>query len=370
MPNRIITLLYLIPILTWPATAAAHISSLEQHGHQEREFYTTISVGRDRIDLLYTLPRTELPADTATPEAVLPLIEAAFTITTDSAPCTLLRITASTYSGINAFQYELNFDCGKSPSLLHIHYRAPVDDAWHVTPVEIWLGNELSLTELGWRNSDLTIPLTQLASEHNLTLPAQPAPLTGKAPVAADYFVLGFRHVLTGYDHMAFLLGLLIVVHSLRSLILFVTSFTIAHSITLALSATGLLTLQVGFTEAAIAATIIYIGAENLYVLLRKQKASPGLSRRWITTFAFGLIHGFGFSFLLREIGLPNDEFITALLLFNLGVEAAQICAVVIPFLIAHHFLRRLRYWHLLATALSTGILLVGCWWLFERTLL
>ena len=370
MPNRIATPLYLILVLMWPATVMAHISSLEQHGHQTGEFYTAISIGRDRTDLLYTVPRAELSADAVTPEALLPLIETAFAITNDNAPCSLSRIAGTTYSAIDAFQYELSFSCGEPPSLLTIHYRAPVEYAWHITPVEVRVGDELSLSELGWRNTTLTIPLAQLVSEHNLMVPAQPAPLAGKAPVATDYFVLGFQHVLTGYDHMAFLLGLLIVVYSLRALILFVTSFTIAHSITLGLSATGILTLQVGFTEAAIAVTIIYIGAENLYVLLRKDEASPGLSRRWITTFVFGLIHGFGFSFLLREIGLPQDEFITALLLFNLGVEAAQICAVVIPFFIAHHFLRQLRHWHLVATALSTGILLVGCWWLIERTLL
>jgi hydrogenase/urease accessory protein HupE len=128
---------------------------------------------------------------------------------------------------------------------------------------------------------------------------------------------LGVEHILTGYDHLVFLLGLIIVGGSLRSLVGVVSAFTLAHSITLALAATGVFAPSPRLVEPAIALSIAYVGVENLFV--------KDASRRWRITFPFGLIHGFGFAGALREIGLPHAQVPVALVSFNLGVEIGQL---------------------------------------------
>ena len=152
----------------------------------------------------------------------------------------------------------------------------------------------------------------------------------GAAPAAAwstawSMVKLGVEHILTGYDHLIFLLGLIIVGGSLRSLVAVVSAFTLAHSITLALAATGVLAPSPRFVEPAIALSIAYVGIENLFV--------KDASRRWRITFPFGLIHGFGFAGALREIGLPHAQVPVALVSFNLGVELGQlgVLAIALP---------------------------------------
>jgi hypothetical protein len=139
----------------------------------------------------------------------------------------------------------------------------------------------------------------------------------------------GFFHILDGIDHLLFLLCLVIPFRRARSLLVIVTSFTVAHSITLIASAYGLAP-DVGWfpplVETLIAASIVYMALENI--------VAPGLRRRWIITFAFGLIHGFGFSFALREtLQFAGSHLITSLLAFNVGVEIGQIVvlAAMIP---------------------------------------
>ena len=140
---------------------------------------------------------------------------------------------------------------------------------------------------------------------------------------------LGVEHILTGYDHLVFLLGLILVGGSLRSLVGVVSAFTIAHSITLALAATGVLAPSPRFIEPLIALSIAYVGVENLFV--------KDASRRWRITFPFGLIHGFGFAGALREIGLPAGQVPVALVSFNLGVELGQlgVLALALPMVLA-----------------------------------
>ena len=141
------------------------------------------------------------------------------------------------------------------------------------------------------------------------------------------FFLLGVGHILTGYDHLAFLLALLLAGGRLRSVAKIVTSFTAAHSVTLALATLNVVNLPPSIAEPMIAASIVYVGLENV---LR-----PGARRRWLLTFAFGLIHGFGFATALRELGLgaPGTGAAVPLLSFNLGVECGQlsVVAVVLP---------------------------------------
>ena len=120
------------------------------------------------------------------------------------------------------------------------------------------------------------------------------------APDFWSFLRLGIEHIWTGYDHLLFLAGLLIVCSRVRTIIGIVTSFTVAHSITLGLAATDTFNLPGRLVEPLIAATILYVGAENL---IRRGTEPSG---RWIIAFAFGLVHGFGFASALRELNLPR----------------------------------------------------------------
>ena len=140
---------------------------------------------------------------------------------------------------------------------------------------------------------------------------------------------LGIEHILTGADHLVFLLGLILVGGSLRSLIGVVSAFTLAHSITLALAAFSIFAPSPRLVEPAIALSIAYVGIENLFV--------TDASKRWRITFPFGLIHGFGFAGALREIALPRAQVPIALVSFNLGVELGQLAvlSIALPLVLA-----------------------------------
>lgn len=174
-------------------------------------------------------------------------------------------------------------------------------------------------------------------------------------------FKLGVEHILTGADHLVFLLGLVLVGGTLRSLFGVVTAFTVAHSISLASAALGWWAPSPRIIEPAIALSIAYVGIENFFV--------RDASKRWRLTFLFGLVHGFGFAGGLMEVGLARAKIPSALLSFNLGVEVGQLAvlAVVLP------LLWRARRWAWFqrrgVVALNVAITLAGLGWFVERTL-
>ena len=142
----------------------------------------------------------------------------------------------------------------------------------------------------------------------------------GRGEIASAYLVLGVEHILTGFDHLLFVLALLFLVGFRRQLLVTITAFTAAHSLTLASSALGWLTLRSAPVEASIALSIMLVAGEAL-------GARQTLSRRWpaLIAFAFGLVHGLGFAGALQEIGLPATHLWVALLSFNGGVEIGQL---------------------------------------------
>ncbi len=158
----------------------------------------------------------------------------------------------------------------------------------------------------------------------------------GSGEIATAYLVLGVEHILSGIDHLMFVLGLLFLVGFNRRLVLTITAFTLAHSLTLGLSALGWLTLRPPPVEATIALSIMLVAAEALH-------DRPTLTRRWPAAVAlvFGLVHGLGFAGALREFGLPENHLLIALLTFNLGVEAGQLLVVAASFAL-YATLRRL----------------------------
>jgi hypothetical protein len=145
------------------------------------------------------------------------------------------------------------------------------------------------------------------------------------------FLALGVEHIFTGYDHLAFLVGLLLLGGTLRALVKVVTSFTVAHSITLALATLRGLAPPARLVEPLIAATIVFVAAENLWALRSgagEEAAHAAARRRWLVTFAFGLVHGFGFASVLRDLGLPRDALAASLVAFNVGVEVGQVAVL------------------------------------------
>ncbi|HEX4383134.1 MAG TPA: HupE/UreJ family protein [Myxococcales bacterium] len=183
--------------------------------------------------------------------------------------------------------------------------------------------------------------------------------------VKAEFFRflrLGIEHIFTGYDHICFLIGLLLLGGSLRRLIGIVTAFTVAHSITLALAALNLLSPSPRIVEPLIAASIVFVGLEDLWAL-RAARAESALRHRWMITFAFGLVHGFGFASVLRELQLPRAVLATGLVSFNLGVETGQICIVIV----ALPLLRKLRTFKSFAPIAACCVAALGAFWLMQR---
>ena len=173
---------------------------------------------------------------------------------------------------------------------------------------------------------------------------------------------LGVEHILTGWDHLLFLLGLLLRGGGWLSLVKIITAFTIAHSVTLALAVLDIVTLPDRLVEAVIALSIAFVAAENIFM-------RPVVARRWVVSFVFGLVHGFGFSSALRELGLRTQGLLLALFGFNLGVEIGQglVVAVALP---ALYLLRGTPWEPSVIKSSSLAILLFGLVLFVERAFL
>ncbi|MES1161646.1 MAG: HupE/UreJ family protein, partial [Rhizobacter sp.] len=183
----------------------------------------------------------------------------------------------------------------------------------------------------------------------------------GIGEIARAYLLLGVEHILTGIDHLLFVIGLLFLVGFNRRLLWTITAFTAAHSLTLASSALGWLVLRPPPVEATIALSIVLVAAEALH---RRET----LARRWpaLVAFLFGLVHGLGFAGALKEIGLPDNHLLVALLTFNVGVEIGQLMTVGAAWLLW----RATARWPQLMTARTAalyGIGSVAAYWSWLR---
>lgn len=220
-----------------------------------------------------------------------------------------------------------------------------------------------ALTAVDGRNL-ATIRVGDVLVEHVFT-PADQEVVVGEASggfwaAFRRFFALGVEHIATGYDHILFLLALLVVGGGLRSLVAVVTAFTVAHSVTLSLAVLDVVELPPRLVESAIALSIAWVALENL--LLDRTRG------RWRITFAFGLMHGFGFASILREMHLPRQGLIASLLAFNLGVEAGQLAVVLmtLPLIAA---IERSAHRRSVIAVISAAILVMALWWFGERAL-
>jgi hydrogenase/urease accessory protein HupE len=180
--------------------------------------------------------------------------------------------------------------------------------------------------------------------------------------VVKQYLILGFTHILPkGLDHILFVLGLFLLATTIRPLLAQVTAFTVAHSITLALTMYGVVSLPSRIVEPAIALSIAYVAVEN--VISTKLRAS-----RVAIVFCFGLLHGMGFAGVLRELGLPRREFVPALVAFNAGVEMGQLTVIGIAFLaVALWWRQRSWYRGRVVVPASLAIAAMGLFWTVQR---
>ena len=201
------------------------------------------------------------------------------------------------------------------------------------------------------------------------TVWSRPIDLTGQFvpptrwQVAGQYLGLGFTHILPkGLDHILFVLGLFLLTTRMTPLLWQVTAFTVAHSITLGLSIYGVVALPPAVVEPLIALSIAYVAVENLIT----RQLHPW---RVLVVFLFGLLHGLGFAGVLRELGLPRREFLTALVAFNVGVECGQLAVIGVAALALWPLMRHAWYRRGVVVPASVVIALVGAYWTVTRVL-
>jgi hydrogenase/urease accessory protein HupE len=191
-----------------------------------------------------------------------------------------------------------------------------------------------AIVRITWRNGERQV-VTLTSAQPRVQLFGGAADGRGGGEIAVAYGLLGVEHILTGLDHLLFVISLLLLVGFERRLVATITAFTLAHSLTLAASAMGLLVLRAPPVEATIALSIVLVSAEAL-------RSRDTLTRRWpaLVAFVFGLVHGLGFAGALKEIGLPEQHASIALLTFNLGVEAGQLAVVGLAWVASRVLLR------------------------------
>jgi len=194
----------------------------------------------------------------------------------------------------------------------------------------------IEFSNLGGARIDVLVRLERADGSVQLgrVLPFEPRFLVTSSPgafeVVQTYTMLGIEHILTGLDHLLFVLALVILVKGVRRLIATVTAFTVAHSLTLVAATLGWVHVPGPPVEAAIALSIVFVAAE----IVHGRQGMSGLTERfpWIVAFTFGLLHGFGFASALSEVGLPQSAIPVALLFFNVGVEIGQLLFIALVF--------------------------------------
>ncbi len=239
-------------------------------------------------------------------------------------------------------------------SIQPIHGKSIMIDGLSKTMIDVLINIEL---ENGEQYSHI-----MKADEPFFTIPTEPS----SWDVIQTYLVLGIDHILLGIDHLLFVLALVFVTRGKWKIIKTVTSFTLAHSITLSLAALDLVRIPIPPVEAIIALSIVFLARE---ILLHKECHDSLTYRQpWIVAFAFGLLHGFGFASALSETGLPQTAIPLALAFFNIGVEIGQVVFVLA--ILLGEYLIQLPQWSIPVWLKKSPIYLIGgmsFYWLVDR---
>jgi len=267
--------------------------------------------------------------------AVRPSIDYAVsgTATATSSPAAVIRLLGAIPRGARQFVWTYSWTFAT--------YSLTVSDAAGSTQKTEWLegGQTSTPSSLAFRN-----------------------PPINRAAIGLRYLELGFTHIVpNGFDHMLFVLGIFLLSRRLRQVLSQVSAFTIAHSITLALSVYGVVSVSPKVVEPLIAVSIAYVAVENIFI--------PELKPwRLALVFTFGLLHGMGFAGALKELGLPRSEFMLALATFNVGVEAGQLAVISAAFLLVGWYCGS-RHWYrqLVVMPASAVIACTAVYWTIQR---
>jgi hydrogenase/urease accessory protein HupE len=248
---------------------------------------------------------------------------------------------------------------------------------WEVNSPLPLIGQSLAIEGLDQTITDVFVQVSFRDGRHldAVIKPDQPRLLLviaqkAQPPAVMTYLQLGIDHIATGFDHLLFVLGLLLLVGLNRQIIKAVSAFTIAHSLTLTAAALGLVNVPTDVIEALVALSIVFVAVE---LLARPDQAKTLLRRHpWLVAFVFGLLHGLAFAGALAQIGLPPRSALLSLLLFNIGVEIGQLAFIALA-VVMILILRRLRErlpWNLAPAARLTPAYGIGCFasfWFIER---
>jgi hypothetical protein len=345
-----------------PRAALAHAVGISTGEYTASGASVTADVTLARPELLSAIPRLDADGDGALTDAELArgsgtlsdVVVRGIAVRGDGAACAG-ALDSATLTEQDGVRVRAHYTCPAPVSALDVEL--PLLDALshghrHVATARV---GEASQEDLLYRGHD-TISVGATPSGSG----SQPARGASR-PGFLGFLALGVEHILTGYDHLVFLFGLILVGGRVRALVGVITAFTVAHSITLALAALDVWSPPSRLVEAAIALSIVYVGVENFFV--------TNAEGRWRITFPFGLVHGFGFASALREVSLSRAEIPVALVSFNLGVEAGQllVMAVLLPAVL---FLRKKKWLERRETqVLSALVAGLGAVWFVLRVL-
>jgi hydrogenase/urease accessory protein HupE len=234
-------------------------------------------------------------------------------------------------------------------------------------------GGTIRIAGLAETETDVLVRLSRLNGRTQVVrlTPDHPSFVVEAAPsrwrLAATYARLGCEHILLGVDHLLFVLGLLLIVPDRWMLVKTISSFTVAHSLTLAVATLGYASAPLPPLNAAIALSILFLGPE--IVRYRRGETSLTIRHPWVVAFAFGLLHGFGFASGLSATGLPQGEIPIALLFFNVGVEVGQLGFVVLILLLERSFrVLEISWPRLVEWVPAYAVGSLGAFWTIQRT--
>lgn len=345
----------LIVVLGWPAAAV--------HAHPSPFSYLDLRLGQGQlegelvvhvIDLAHEL-NVDPPAKLLAPElleskrgAVLDLLRSRLSLAADGQSLNLELLGMEPLLEREAIGLRLRFHTGAATGSLKIQCALFPYDPQHQSFLNIYESGNLTHQEI-------------LDKDH-ATFDYFTGGRQGVLAVVKKFLLSGVYHIFIGPDHILFIVGLLLMGGKLSRLLVIVTAFTIAHSITLSLAALDVVSVPARLIEPAIALSIVYVGIDNLMV-----GKSGWDARAWIAFF-FGLIHGFGFAGVLKEFGLPRQALGWSLFSFNFGVEIGQICIVAIVASMLAALRNRDQTWGArVAVAGSVVVILAGSYWFIQR---
>ena len=347
--------------------------------HEEGITDTGIQISRDSLKLTYTVPQALV--DTLSTDATLDnnaaqsqAILNGLSVLNAQTTCLGRLNNRKSLDTIGSEQFNFTFDCKQPITELNLTYNLFFDqDSKHSNIVRVSLLGTHQDNTLSKDNRLLSIDVEsvvrRLADIRNSAKSKQTSPPAAfEKPFGTQYFTVGFWHILLGYDHVLFLICLVLLPMRPLVILSLITSFTVAHSITLSLSVLDIVTLKPQLVEAIIALSIVYVSVRTIAILRRSD--TPHISKsqikeRVLSSFLFGLVHGFGFSYLLKEIGF-GDQILSSLLFFNIGVEAGQLAILTLLLPLIWWLGKRYSSWRW-ARAISGITALFGLFWFIER---